>query len=123
VRLDPTEEELFARVAELLARVHGYPRERITPATRLAEDAGMDGDDATEFFEAYARELGVDLAAYRWYRHFGPEACNPLWLLRRPWWLAIDKLPITAADLVDAAEVGRWLMRYPYDRLDRRGAG
>ena len=104
---------LFERIATLLEREQGYPRERISTATRLAEDAGMDGDDVGEFLDAYRREFGMELTGFKFYHHFGPEGCNPFWLIVRPWWQRIERMPITVQDLVEAARAGRWLMQYP----------
>jgi hypothetical protein len=47
----------------------------LTPETRLAQDLGMDGDDAVKFFDAFQRDFGVDLEDLhmRWDQHFSPE--------------------------------------------------
>lgn len=108
-------DDLFPRLAALLAREQGYPLARITRATRLQEDAGMDGDDAVEFLEAYEREFRVDLTSFRFYHHFGPEGCNPFWLFVRPWWARVAHLPLTVGDFEDAARAGRWQYEYPPD--------
>ena len=41
----------------------------------MVEDLGIDGDDAVELFEKFAREFSVDLAELNlgWERHFQPE--------------------------------------------------
>lgn len=109
---DASPPDLLPRLAALLEREQGYPSARVTRATRLSEDAGMDGDDAVEFLQAYAREFGVNLSAFRFYHHFGPEGCNPWWLVVRPWWARVRHLPLTVGDLEDAARAGRWA--YPY---------
>ncbi len=48
---------------------------KLTTGTRLAQDLGMDGDDAVEFFDAFRQEFGVDLADLdvHWNQHFAPE--------------------------------------------------
>ena len=48
---------------------------KLTTDTRLAQDLGMDGDDAIEFLEQFAQEFNVDLADLRihWDQHFAPE--------------------------------------------------
>lgn len=110
----PPQDDVFPRLAALLAREQGYPVARITRTTRL-EDTGMDGDDAVEFLQAYKREFGVDLTAFRFYHHFGPEGCNPFWLVVRPWWARVAHLPLTVGDLEDAARAGSWRYEYPPD--------
>lgn len=59
----------------LVARTTGIRPEKIGLKDRLAEDLGIDGDDAVELFEAYETELRVDLSVLyaSWNKHFGPE--------------------------------------------------
>jgi hypothetical protein len=108
-------DQLFENVASLLARQQGYPRAKISAATRLGEDVGMDGDDAWEFFGEYARVFGVDLAGFKLYHHFGPEGFSLLWLFFPPWWKEVQQIPVTVQNLVDAATAGRWILAYPHD--------
>jgi acyl carrier protein len=87
---------------------------RLTQRTRLFHDLGMDGDDAVEFFEAFACEFDVDLSGMEWNRHFGPEGgcgCVPPlaligMLVRRR--LHEPMVPITLADLARAVSTGQW---------------
>ena len=48
---------------------------RLTTDTRLAQDLGMDGEDAVEFFDEFQRDFGVDLVDLHmhWDQHFSPE--------------------------------------------------
>ena len=79
---------------------------------RLGDDLGVDGDDGAEFMQAFATRFGVDLAAFQFDQHFGPEvSCSPLNLL---WYLLSPRsrpkfVPITVADLAEAVREGRWL--------------
>jgi acyl carrier protein len=57
--VDPLELEVY----RLVARERSEPIERISPATRLGADLGMDGDDAVEFFQAYEKAFQVDISA------------------------------------------------------------
>jgi acyl carrier protein len=47
----------------------------LTADTRLAQDLGMDGEDAVEFFGEFQQDFGVDLADLHmhWDQHFSPE--------------------------------------------------
>ena len=114
--MDP---ELFERVRRLVARETGVRPERIRPESTLFGDLGVDGDDADELFEAFAAEFRVDLGPLQLSRHFGGEGIALGDLLRLPallWRLArgVDphdaagKVPIRVADMVRAAELGRW---------------
>jgi acyl carrier protein len=48
---------------------------RLTADTRLAQDLGMDGEDAVEFFDEFQRDFGVDLVDLHmhWDQQFSPE--------------------------------------------------
>jgi len=102
---------LEREVADFVAEQLSFNRDRLRPWTRLGHDLRVDGDDGAEFMQAFAQRFGVDLSAFRCERHFGPEAAfNPLAYL---WLLLFDRkqlrlVPITIADLVEAARRGRW---------------
>src|SRR5450755_1198605 len=63
------------RVQGFTAQHLGVTRSRLSTATRLNRDLGMDGDDAAEFFKDFAAEFQVNLDDLytRWDQHFGPE--------------------------------------------------
>lgn len=103
--------EIFERTAKLLAEHMGRDRSKITAETSLQLDTGMDGLDAEEFLDAYVEEFDVDMAAFRYDRHFGPEGYTPflpLWYLlsgrRSPPWVSV-----TVGDLVRSAQAGVWI--------------
>ena len=78
------------------------------------------GDDLDDLLKAFSARFGVDMAAYRWYHHTGPEGCSPLWLLFTPWWARKAHLPVRVRDLVQSARERRWVIKYP---AGRGGAG
>lgn len=63
------------RVQGFTAQHLGVTRSKLSTATRLNRDLGMDGDDAAEFFKDFAAEFQVNLDDLytRWDQHFGPE--------------------------------------------------
>lgn len=63
------------RVQGFTAQHLGVKRSKLSTATRLNRDLGMDGDDAVEFFKDFAAEFQVNLDDLysRWDQHFGPE--------------------------------------------------
>ena len=107
-----TDPYLLREITALVARVSGARREEIVPGTRLAEDLGIDGDDADELVGAYARRFAVDLAGFEFSRYFGEEP-NLMELAHwvRDLWRgdARPRRPLTVAMLVAAAERGRWV--------------
>ena len=105
--------ELEQRIIAFLADETGAKRDTLLFSSRLAQDIGMDGDDAVEFFEKFARLLDVDLAALRdhWHDHFCSEG---LWC-QSPGFMVV---PITVQDLADAAAAGKWVKRYHEPGVD-----
>jgi acyl carrier protein len=86
------------------------PATRVTPMTRLAEDLGVDGDDADDLIRRFSKEFAVDMSRFDFARFFGPEsAFNPLSLFWPPWWRMRRRLKtLTIADLIHVAESKRW---------------
>lgn len=86
----------------------------MTLESTLLGDLGLDGDDASEFFEALLSKFGVDISSFEFERHF---RCEPffkgiLYILRklkyRDEHVAARKEPITVAQLVSACEKKAW---------------
>jgi hypothetical protein len=69
-----TDAMLF-QIVEQVAEFTGIKPEKLNSTTRLLQDAGMDGDDAVEFFTDFEKRYGADLTPLyaHWDRHFGPE--------------------------------------------------
>ena len=63
------------QIIEYVAEQTGIKPEKLTATTRLLQDAGVDGDDAVEFFIDFEKRYGTDLSPLyaHWDRHFGPE--------------------------------------------------
>jgi acyl carrier protein len=68
---DSIEERVYA----LVAKERGVKREKLTPNSTLSHDLGMEGDDAVEFFEKFAKEFSVDLKRLGedWKAYFSAE--------------------------------------------------
>lgn len=64
-----------AEIVALIAKKTGLEASAIHPDSRLAQDLGMDGDDAAEFFEDFGAKFHVDLSmlANHWGEHFHGE--------------------------------------------------
>jgi hypothetical protein len=104
--------DLVDAIRRFVALQAGVPVEKVTLETRLNEDLGVDGDDMDEIVEAFGREFRVDVSGYRWEHHADPEGCNPLWIVFRPWWTRVERIPIHLRDLVASAEGGVWAVKY-----------
>jgi hypothetical protein len=112
-------QDLADRVRALVAQERAMPHSKVHLTSRLEEDLGMTGDDAAGFLEAFAAQLHVDLSGIDFHRHFGPEGCNPFWLLYTPAWLkGHGRYPVTVDHLVRVAEVGRWFSPPRVGRAD-----
>ena len=93
--------EEFDRVRALLVDETGVRPAKVTEASRLVKDLGVDGDDLGEFMKRFFNELSVDSAG------FDPDAYIPdegLSFFRR----ARKTQPLTVAMLVEALRLGRW---------------
>jgi acyl carrier protein len=58
-------DQVSAAICELLEREHGVPRKNLKTTSRLAQDLGIDGDDAVEFVEQLHQKFGTDFTALR----------------------------------------------------------
>jgi len=99
--------ELAEDIIALIANDTGAKRNGVHLSSRLAEDIGMDGDDAVEFFEKFGEKFHVDLTTLgdHWKDHFRSEGLFGT----SPGVMAVT---ITVQDLVEAATSGKWVKRY-----------
>jgi acyl carrier protein len=69
--------ELEERIIAFVAEERGTAGSRVDLDSSLAQDLGMDGDDAVEFFEKFGTEFHIDLTALcgHWNQHFASEGC------------------------------------------------
>ena len=108
-------------IMDFVSEVTGVKRGRLTSASTLLGDLGIDGADGWELIESFGKRFQVDLAHFQADRHFGPEGLPIyapfLWL----WWLVSwpfcrsqtpeDRArlkPIQISDLIAAARDRRW---------------
>jgi len=109
-------------VTRFVADNAGYSARDLTPETTLLGDLGVDGDDAWELFEGFAKRFHVDLGNVDLTQHFHTEVellCGPLDVAKLLWdrirmraRTAADtsgKTPIRIRDLFEAVERGKWL--------------
>ena len=105
----------------LAAAYSGKKPEDLDPANLFGKGR-IEGDDADEFWDEYARTFAVDLSDLRAYLHYdGNEP--PGW--RTAWGVGADghrlpDIPIGIADLMAAADAGKWQLTYPAHRLHQR---
>lgn len=101
--------ETLRRVIELVAEQTGVSPSRITAATRIGEDLGVDGDDASDLLTEFASRFQVDLAGFQFSRHFGPEAgWSPFYALYCLFTGRGRTEPVTVGQLAKAVERGEW---------------
>jgi hypothetical protein len=67
--------ELEKQITAFIVEETGVKRKRVELASRLAQDVGMDGDEAGEFFKKFCEKFHVDLTLLydHWPQHFSPE--------------------------------------------------
>jgi hypothetical protein len=69
-------ENVELRVFRFTAEHLSVDSSQLWGGTRLAQDLGVDGDDAVEFFDNFGKSFDIDLHDLyaNWERHFLPEA-------------------------------------------------
>lgn len=80
---------------------------------------GAEGDDASEFLEAFADSYSVDMADFLWFFHYNADE-PPSFQRARPVdrdGRSLARIPITPSLLADAANQGRWPLEYPVHRM------
>jgi len=68
--------QLADGVMRFVSTQTGMPLHKVSLESRLVEDIGLAGDDATELFEAFADEFGIDPDSFQcldFKKHFGEE--------------------------------------------------
>ncbi|GGD85485.1 hypothetical protein GCM10011515_01430 [Tsuneonella deserti] len=72
--VDPSE-----MVRKLLIEGQGVPERKVTPDARILHDLGVDGDDASEMFEALHERFGTDFSELnrQWPMFFNTEGASP----------------------------------------------
>jgi Protein of unknown function (DUF1493) len=115
--------DLDSSVMDFVAEFTGVRRQRLSPASTLLGDLGVDGADGWELIETFGERFHVDLSSFHADRHFGPEGLPIyapfVWL----WWLVNFPFrkrhtpeersglrAIRIADLVAAAQDRRWTL-------------
>ncbi|MEP6755959.1 MAG: DUF1493 family protein [Chthonomonadales bacterium] len=102
-------ESLEIRVKEFLAEYLDEPIAKFQNHCRIEEDLNYTGSDAAELIDAFAIYFEVTLENLDFHKHFGPEGCNPFWLLLPPIWLKDHgKYPVTVQHLINVAEAKAW---------------
>ena len=112
-------------VMDFVADFTGAKRQRLTPASTLLGDLGVDGADGWELIESFGRAFRVDLSDFRADRHFGPEGSPPYapllwfkWLILWPFQrkqspeVRAGLTPIRISDLISAAREKKWTISH-----------
>ncbi len=102
------EDELTAKVLEILANNRGCPVKSLHASSRLLDDLGLAGDDVDDLFRDLMNEFGeIDLNEFDFYRYFIDEAAG-LWPWSRSKGNRRPKFPVTVAHLVDVVRAKKW---------------
>jgi hypothetical protein len=107
-------EEIAENVFKLVERVTGISAEKMRKDPQLRLNASIDGDDAVDLLEAFAKEFEVNMQGFVYERYFGSEGIrDPIstlfgWI--RQLWRPASQL-LTARALVDSAVARHWVDR------------
>lgn len=113
--------DMFTRVRNMIAREFGVKPESIQPHSRIREDLGICGDDGLDLFDTLHHEFNVDVSSYRHELHFEPEGLSVRSILTKSWWHFQTQAPVTVAELVEAAQYGKWKEKTPNQTIDPTG--
>ena len=105
-------DEARAAVLEFLDEAWDWRRPLADDAD-LFDALGIDGDEGSDFIEAFVARFEVDATAYRWYFHHGEEGWSIGALFYRPIHRRFGYIPITLAVLTEAVRTRRWPIAYP----------
>jgi acyl carrier protein len=113
--------ELSERVMQMIADQTARRLSRLRPETDLFQDLGVDGDDALELLVRLRDEFAINMDDVQFKRHFSsePHLFSP-WLslsllLPRRWRWPLwrqERIPVTVADLIEAARTQTWPIGY-----------
>lgn len=92
----------------------------VTADADLFKTFGIDGDDAFEFIDKFARKFEIDVSGYLWYFHHGEEGFGLGQFFFKPPYRRVPRLPITLNVLADAIETHIWPIQYPAHTPPRR---
>ena len=94
-------------IVEFVARERCVDASQLQSTTKLRQDLGLNGTDATEFLIKFGEEFRVDLSRCDLTVYFAPEGWDPI---RGLWRLFTRRkqIPVTIADLIRSAENGQW---------------
>lgn len=104
VCMKPVNDEVKKAVIAHIAEYIGINPDQVTLDQDLFRDLGVDGDDATDLIDSYARTFQVDISHFDISRHFGPERpFSLLGVLIRCFSSKKKKvIPLTVRDLIRA---------------------
>jgi acyl carrier protein len=109
-------DDLSERVMQMIVDQTACRLSDLRPNTDLFRDLGVDGDDAHDLLLRLSDEFGINMENVRFDRHFGPEASlfHPLAAFTPllPRWWRWQRIPVTVADLIEAARTQTWPIRY-----------
>jgi len=107
----PTNQSVEEQVFRFVSDFASEPASGLHLGTRIANDLGIDGDDADEFFAKFSTKFQVDMAGFVFSEFFQTEAgFNPfayLWhrLRGSP---QLSQKDVTIGELIASAAVGKW---------------
>jgi len=107
----------FDEIAEFVSDYTCVERSRLTEATTLLGDLGLNGIDNDIFLRKYSERFNVDLSGYLWYFHTYEEFHSIGALFFRPPNKRVKNIPVTIGMLHKFAQAGRWNVVYPDHRI------
>jgi Protein of unknown function (DUF1493) len=106
------DEPLLRELMNFVAGKTGYDVNKIKMDTKINFDVRIDGDDADEFMQNFAREFKVNLSDFEFNKYFSNEGADPIvsffiFIFKRKRRLL---LPLYIRDLYNSILAGHWVM-------------
>lgn len=112
-------QRLEGEVKDWVAGQVSARREQLHTTTRIEQDLGITGDDASELMAAFGERFEVDLSEFKFDHHFGQEGGNPFSFIYLRVFARhqLETVPVTIDDLVEAALQKKWQTPKPTRRI------
>lgn len=101
-------EDLFCRIVTFVEKERWKYSFPLKKDTQLIKDLKMDGDDAYEFIEKFAKEFKVDSSDFKFGDYFSAEGFDLIGIIGSIFKKAESKLkPLTLGDLEQSVITGK----------------
>jgi hypothetical protein len=107
-------------IVNFIVHKTGCKENEVTPSCDIKNDLGCWGDDFHELIDEYSKKFNVDMTSYLWYFHSNEEGLSIGGIFIKPPYERVTLISVTPTILLDCANQGKWLLKYPEHNLPKR---